>query len=65
MDKLRKKLIKYYMDNPCLSQEIDYQVDEMRLEYYTNEVNTLEDYEVYQELEELELYQEKVNNHRS
>jgi hypothetical protein len=39
----REAIIKYFMDNPCLSEPIDYQVDEMRLDHYTKEYNNLDD----------------------
>jgi hypothetical protein len=56
MNANRQRLLNFYMDNPCLSEEIDYLLDEERLVYYTAIVNKMTEVEVIQELNNLEEY---------
>lgn len=51
---LREKLLNYYMDNPCLSQEIDYEIDSVRLEYYKREIALMDIETIKEELENFE-----------
>jgi hypothetical protein len=37
----RKKIIKWYMDNSSLSEDIDYQPNEIRLQLYSDFVNEM------------------------
>jgi len=49
----RKRLIDYYMDNPCLSNEIDYLDNDKRLKNYTEQVSLMSDEDVREELNNL------------
>lgn len=35
LDHIRNKIINYYMDNPSLTEDLDYEDDDVRLESYT------------------------------
>lgn len=48
---MREELLKFYMDNPCLSEEIDYCDDEVRLEHYKKQIEEMTDIEVLEALE--------------
>lgn len=37
--KLKEKVINHFMDNPCLSEEIDYKSEKIRLRHYTKLIN--------------------------
>ena len=52
-EQLIQEIVKLEMDNPCLSLDIDYKPDSVRLKYYTEQVSTLTDEQLIQELEEL------------
>ena len=46
----QKKLLDLYMDNPCLSNELDYKPDKVRLREYTKHILSLTDAETLAEL---------------
>jgi len=54
MKEKREKLVKYFMDNPCLSQEIDYENNDVRLDYYTRWVKALSEDELDEEMKAYE-----------
>jgi hypothetical protein len=45
-DKARTFLVQYYMKNPDLGEELDYQDDSTRLEEYTRQMNDLNEKEI-------------------
>lgn len=47
------KLFQYYMDNPCLSNDIDYKPEIIRQYYWSNYVNSLTPDELERELNEI------------
>ena len=52
-EELLRELVSYCMDNPCLSEPMDYESDDLRLEYYIESYETLTVDELKQELESL------------
>lgn len=53
MKKEQEELIKLRMDNPCLSEPIDYEDEDIRLRFYTKWVEMLDEDELRTELEDL------------
>jgi hypothetical protein len=51
----RKLVFKHCMDNPCLSEEIDYKEDHIREKYYSNMVNEMSEEALNTYIEEYEL----------
>lgn len=49
----REILVRYYMDHPCLSNEIDYSCDLVRYKHYVNIVGGMMLNDVENELREL------------
>jgi hypothetical protein len=49
---LRVLLLNHYMDNPCLSNEIDYYSDEDRRSIYTEQILYMTDQEVIDAIKE-------------
>lgn len=43
LEEKRKLVFNYYMDNPCLSEEVDYQSEEKRKIYYKTLVNNMDE----------------------
>ena len=50
MNLIKQKLINYLMDNPSLSEEVDYLPDSERHKIYTEQVNQLTDREALEEI---------------
>jgi hypothetical protein len=51
----KEKVFNFYMDNPCLSQDIDYENDSKRKIYYRKEVNALNENQLSNIMESLEI----------
>ena len=51
MNDKRERLIKYYMENPCLSEDIDYEDEKTRAEHYKILVYDLNEDDLNEELE--------------
>lgn len=43
-------LVKYHMDNPCLSEEMDYKVDDDRYSYYKKQFKGLDIIDVVEQI---------------
>lgn len=56
MNTKQKSIYTYYMENPCLSEPMDYESEEKRAKYYYKMVNEMspEDIENEYEMHELE-----------
>ena len=50
MNLIKEKLIEYLMDNPSLTEEVDYLPDSERYKIYTEQVNQLTDREALEEI---------------
>jgi len=56
--KMRDKLLKFYMDNPCLSVDIDYEDDFIREDYYSDLMNDMSEDELMEELTQAGIYEQ-------
>jgi hypothetical protein len=56
--KMRDKLLKFYMDNPGLSVDIDYEDDYIREDYYTDLINEMTEDQLMEELIEAGIYEQ-------
>jgi len=56
--KMRDKLLKFYMDNPCLSVDVDYEDDYIREDYYTDLINEMTEDQLMEELIEAGIYEQ-------
>jgi len=56
--KMRDKLLKFYMNNPCLSVDIDYEADYIREDYYKDLINDMSEDELMEELTQAGIYEQ-------
>jgi hypothetical protein len=50
------KLLELFMNNPCLSEEIDYKSEDERRDYYARYIDTLNDQEIDDHIEAFNNY---------
>lgn len=53
-EEMRKTIYQYYINNPCLSEEIDYESKEVRKAYYIKSVTMMSEEDVIAEYEMLQ-----------
>jgi hypothetical protein len=50
MEQLKERLLDLFMGNPCLSQDIDYEPDNIRFNHYSEYVHDLSEDELHEQL---------------